>query len=93
MAEKSSKPESTTDDGRTTRDDPLDLGVPMLAGSPDEPVGPEDALGEGLKRGDYRDRLGGSAYNPHRGDKPQKPLANQIGDAEGKKGGVDTQET
>jgi len=75
----------------TTRDDSHDLGVPMLPGSPDEPVGPEDALGEGPKRGDYRERLGGSAYNPHRGDEPQKPHADNIGDDKGKKGGVDTQ--
>lgn len=42
---------------QTTRDDALDVGVPMLQGSPDEPVGPEDALGEGPKRGDYRERI------------------------------------
>lgn len=49
-------------DGSTTRDDLNDAGVPMQAGSPKEPVGPEDALGEGAKRGDYRDRVVG---NPH----------------------------
>jgi hypothetical protein len=49
------------------RNDPLDLGVPMLAGSEDkkERQGPEDALGAGPKRGDYRDRIGNSAYHPH----------------------------
>lgn len=96
MADSKSKsdPASTPDsEQRTTRDDPLDLGVPMLAGSPDEPVGPEDALGEGPKRGDYRDRLGGESYNPHRGDTPQKPFADDIGDAKGQKGGVDTQKS
>lgn len=36
--------------------DRLDAGVPMKAGDPSEPQGPEDALGEGKKRGDYRDR-------------------------------------
>lgn len=52
-------------EGRTTRNDPADLGVPMLPGSPDEPVGPEDALGEGPKRGDYSQRIGDSNYQPH----------------------------
>jgi len=74
----------------TTRDDKLDLGVPMLQGSPEEPVGPEDALGLGPKRGDYTDRLGGDGYQPHSGDEPQKPRAADIGEVEGKKGGVDT---
>jgi hypothetical protein len=50
--------------GSTTRDDTNDVGVPMLPGSPDEPVGPEDALGEGPTRGDYRDRIGPLGYNP-----------------------------
>lgn len=48
--------------GATTRDDPHDLGVPMLPGDPSEPVGPEDALGRGPKRGDYGERVPG---NPH----------------------------
>lgn len=43
----------------TTRDDLLDLGVPMVQGAPSEPQGPEDAFGEGPKRGDYSDRTGG----------------------------------
>jgi hypothetical protein len=51
--------------GTTTRDDALDMGVPMLPGKPDEPVGPEDALGEGPKRGDYSGRIGPSNYQPH----------------------------
>ena len=51
--------------GISTRDDATDLGVPMLAGDPSEPQGPEDALGPGPKRGDYRNRLGGSDYQPH----------------------------
>ena len=67
-----------------------DLGVPMLAGSGDEPVGPEDALGEGPKRGDYTDRLGGAGYQPHEGTEAQRPRAEEIGDVEGHKGGVDT---
>lgn len=76
--------------GVTTRDDKTDLGVPMLPGSPDEPVGPEDALGEGPKRGDYTGRLGGSSYNPHDGTVPQRPRAEDIGDVPGLKGGVET---
>jgi hypothetical protein len=51
-----------TESGATTRDDATDAGVPMLPGDPDEPVGPEDALGEGPKRGDY---AGASLGNPH----------------------------
>jgi hypothetical protein len=43
--------------GSTTRD-ALDQGVPMRPGSPDEPVGPEDAADPGPKRGDYRGRMG-----------------------------------
>jgi hypothetical protein len=74
----------------TTRDDRTDLGVTMVQGSPQEPVGPEDALGPGQKRGDYRDRLGGDGYHPHEGSTPQKPRAEEIGDEEGVKGGVGT---
>jgi hypothetical protein len=91
--------------GRTTRDDPGDLGVPMQAGRPDEPVGPEDALGQGPKRGDYTGRIGPESYHPHealpipadeREDggptamlHEQRPRAAEQGDAEGK-GGVTT---
>jgi hypothetical protein len=66
--EKKSKGESQAQSQETVeRNDPLDLGVPMLAGSEDkkERQGPEDALGAGPKRGDYRDRIGGSSYHPH----------------------------
>lgn len=73
--------------GTTTRDDANDLGVPMLPGSPAEPVGPEDALGEGPKRGDYSDRVSGLHYE---GSTPQTPRVADVGDAEGLKGGVDT---
>lgn len=84
--------------GATTRDDKNDLGVPMLAGKPDEPVGPEDALGEGPTRGDYRQRIGPESYHPHETkmgkDGPaleaQRPRAEEIGDVAGKKGGVET---
>lgn len=91
-------------EGVTTRDDATDMGVPMLPGSPSEPVGPEDALGIGPKRGDYRNRLGGSDYQPHQvvpvpdakdGEatakvEAQRPRAADIGDEPGVKGGVDT---
>lgn len=91
--------------GVTTRDDALDLGVPMLGGDPKEPVGPEDALGVGSTRGDYRERVGSSAYRPHTvvpvpDAKPgeptvrvvaQRPLAEDIGEVAGKKGGVETE--
>ena len=76
--------------GTTTRDDATDLGVPMLQGDPSEPVGPEDALGDGPKRGDYSGRLGGSDYDPHRGAEAQRPKASDRGDEKGRKGGVDT---
>lgn len=84
--------------GSTTRDDALDLGVPMLPGSPDEPQGPEDALGEGPKRGDYSGRIGPDNYQPHEvkatddGVKveAQRPRVSDVGDVEGKKGGVET---
>jgi hypothetical protein len=64
-----------------------DLGVPMLAGDSSEPTGPEDALGEGPKRGDYTDRVNPRA---HEGTVPQAPRAEDIGDEPGVKGGVDT---
>ena len=96
-----------SDSGVTTRDDILDLGVPMLPGSPDERQGPEDALGVGPKRGDYTNRIGGSNYQPHetipvKNAQPgeanvrleaQRPRTADIGDAEGLKGGVETKET
>lgn len=79
-----------TNGGVTTRDDRLDLGVPMLQGDGSEPTGPEDALGEGPKRGDYSDRLGYEGYHPHTGNIPQKPRASERGEVKGRKGGVDT---
>ena len=89
-------------DGVTTRDDGMDLGVPMLPGSPDEPIGPEDAAG-GITRGDYSSRIGGSDYHPHTSELienpepdgpttrlvPQRPIFGQTGEVEGVKGGVD----
>ena len=92
--------------GVTTRDDALDQGVPMLAGDPAEPVGPEDAFGAGKKRGDYTSRIGEANYQPHvavpvpesereEGEPtvrlvPQVPRTENIGDEKGKKGGVQT---
>lgn len=91
--------------GATTRDDATDLGVPMLPGDASERQGPEDALGLGPKRGDYRGRIGSSAYHPHEivpveDAKPgepnvrvqaQRPRAEDIGEVKGKKGGVETE--
>lgn len=48
--------------GATTRDDQTDAGVKMVPTEHPETVGPEDALGEGAKRGDYRERVPG---DPH----------------------------
>jgi len=90
-------------EGTTTRDDVLDLGVPMLPGDPNEPQGPEDALGEGPTRGDYSGRIGDANYQPHHvvpnpdakdGEPRVKVIiqhANvQQGEVAGKKGGVET---
>lgn len=102
MAEsKKSEKLQHTAGGVTTRDDATDMGVPMLAGGANEPVGPEDALGVGPKRGDYSDRIGPSSYQPHESlrvedAKPgqpdvvieaQRPRVEDRGDAPGK-GGV-----
>lgn len=105
MAEKSKKLEHSAG-GVTTRDDVLDMGVPMLPGDPSEPVGPEDAFGPGPKRGDYSRRLGDSYYNPHHVEavtmserKEGEPVvrvvrqaerASDQGEVKGKKGGVET---
>lgn len=89
--------------GVTTRDDALDSGVPMLAGDPSEPVGPEDALGAGPKRGDYSEVIGNKQHyhsvpNPDydRSDPSspafvlvhQNPLVEDRGDEKGVKGGT-----
>lgn len=90
--------------GATTRDDALDLGVPMLPGDASERQGPEDALGVGPKRGDYTDRIGPSHYHPHETvavkdpkegapkmvAEAQRPRAEDIGEVAGLKGGVET---
>jgi len=90
MSDKTEKTDKTDNTKLVDRDDALDLGVPMLQGDPSEPQGPEDALGDGPKRGDYRDRIGPSNYHPHTGAEPQRPKADDIGDAKGLKGGVET---
>lgn len=93
-----------TEGGATTRD-ALDNGVPMLQGKPEEPVGPEDALGKGPKRGDYSQVIGDRQYtqsvanpdwDPKNPDKAprfilehQNPNVSDVGDAPGK-GGVTT---
>jgi len=88
-------------EGVTTRQDALDLGVPMLAGDPKEPTGPEDAFG-GMTRGDYSRRIGDSDYHPHTTEliedpEPggptvrlvaQRPIAEMQGEVAGVKGGV-----
>jgi hypothetical protein len=116
--------------GTTTRDDALDAGVPMEAGAAHEPVGPEDALGRGPKRGDYSERVVGSPHEsrpidgggaqvtqwvdretgaaaeagakgaievpadntPRAELEPQAPRASDVGEVEGRKGGVDSLE-
>ncbi len=91
-------------EGVTTRDDAKDLGVAMLAGDASEPVGPEDALGSGKKRGDYSSRqpentahyaaVPNPNYDPADPESPrtvlveQNPLVEQRGDEKGVKGGT-----
>lgn len=107
MAKNENKSETLehTQGGVTTRDDATDLGVPMLQGDPSEPVGPEDALGPGKKRGDYSENLP-AGYRPTTTEVipeeereeggPTVRLVNQLqrlserGDEKGKKGGVTT---
>ncbi len=97
VAQADSKLEHTAG-GITTRDDATDLGVKMLPGDASEPTGPEDALGEGPKRGDYADRIGPLSYHPHESVRnaegkteilAQKPRVADVGEVPGKKGGVD----
>jgi hypothetical protein len=104
MAEKKNDDKlSHSEGGTTTRTDVLDSGAPMLAGDPSEPVGPEDALGSGPKRGDYSKLIGSGQfhasvpnpdYDPADPDSPrtvlvhQNPLVEQRGDEKGVKGGT-----
>lgn len=101
MAEKKSEKLEHSEGGVTTRDDATDVGVPMLPGDRSEPQGPEDALGDGPKRGDYSDRVVGHPTQTRRveGAKPgepqvevidQKPHASDRGEVPGEKGGVTT---
>lgn len=101
MASKDKDNLTHSEGGITTRDDALDSGAPMLAGDPSEPVGPEDALGSGKKRGDYSAWLDRSYsasvvnpdHDPSDPDSPrtvlvhQNPLVEQRGDEKGVKGG------
>lgn len=66
-------------------------GPPVVPGTEPEPQGPEDALGPGKTRGDYSGRLGDTADH-FEGGKHQNPRVDQVGDTEGKKGGVETSE-
>lgn len=80
--------------------DAYDLGVPMVEGSPDEPTGPEDAAGHGVKRGSYVDRIepGKEHYQFERGadGNVYRVNQNELMDnvpgvpADGTKGGVDS---
>ncbi len=102
-AEKADAKLKHTQGGVTTRDDATDVGVPMLQGSPEERQGPEDALGEGPKRGDYSNRLSAGYQatetvrvpDAKEGDPTvkvvdQTPRASDQGEVPGKKGGVET---
>lgn len=103
MAEAKDSKLKHTEGGVTTRDDALDSGAAMLPGDGSEPVGPEDALGSGPKRGDYSKLIGDrqfSASVPNPNHDPadpssprtvlvhQNPLVEQRGDDKGVKGGT-----
>lgn len=104
MAKNDSKRNEHTRGGVTTRDDATDLGVPMLAGDPDEPQGPEDAFGPGPKRGDYTDRTGNVRSHQTVAVPDAKPgeantrvvaqgdRARNQGEVKARKGGVETSE-
>lgn len=86
-----------SEDTVSERPDPTDVGVPMLVGDAKERVGPEDALGPGPKRGDYRDRLGEGISTQIVRDpdgtirvERQGARAEEIGEVPRRKGGVDT---
>jgi hypothetical protein len=74
-------------------------GVPMIEGDPTEPQGPEDAAGQGVKRGDYSDRGDGRVHREYGRDadgdleiRDQNAAMNStpgVPDA-GEKGGVDS---
>lgn len=76
-----------------------DVGVPMVEGRDDEPTGPEDAAGIGVKRGDYSDRGDGQAHTQMVRDADGDIVAqDQVAlmeatpgvPGEGEKGGVDS---
>jgi hypothetical protein len=102
-SEKDNEKLDHSEGGVTTRQDALDSGAPMLQGDPSEPVGPEDALGSGPKRGDYSKLIGNLQYtasvpnpnyDPEDPSSPrsvlveQNPLVEQRGDDKGVKGGT-----
>ena len=98
------EPKKNAPEGVATRDDAKDLGVDMLPGDRSEPVGPEDALGSGDKRGDYAPRqpentahyaaVANPDYDRANPNSPasvlvfQNPLVEQRGDEKGVKGGT-----
>lgn len=74
-------------------------GVPMIEGDPTEPVGPEDAAGQGVKRGDYSGRGDGRQHYEYgrdaAGDLQVRDQNNAMNTEpgvpdEGEKGGVDS---
>lgn len=95
MTDKATKGKATQDPGN----------VPMLPGDPKEPTGPEDALGAGPKRGDYKDVMRLESphearpnpdHDPEDDESPktvlveQAPRVAEVGDVPGK-GGVSTE--
>ena len=67
-----------SESGATTRDG-TDAGVPMLPGDASEPVGPEDAFGEGPKRGDYSERVDGSHMESRPVEGGGEPILDEDG--------------
>jgi hypothetical protein len=64
--------------GATTRDG-TDAGVPMAQGDASEPIGPEDALGEGKKRGDYSERVGDQHLESRQVEGGGQPITDEDG--------------
>lgn len=86
-------------EGDTLTKPPGDDGVPMIEGDPAEPQGPEDAAGQGPKRGDYSDRGDGGVHREYGRDadgdlqiRDQNEAMNTTPAVpdEGTKGGVDS---
>jgi hypothetical protein len=71
--------------------DAANAGVPMHVGDPDEPQGPEDALGVGTKRGDYSGRGDGKTHYEGTTLQEYGPWGDHAAEPT-KKGGVSTTE-